>query len=116
MAEELKRHEIAFSLDLNKHPKNATNLSLINAENFKVSEDGANLISDKTLNTISTLNNYINESYTINHIISTNNEIVIFASDAFDSENESGKANLFIYRYNESIDVCKQIPILKKLL
>ena len=63
MAEELKRHGVTFSLDLNKHPKDATNLSLINAENFKISEDGASLVSDRNLLENEVIKNTLDDYY-----------------------------------------------------
>ena len=88
MAEELKRHGITFSLDLNKHPKDATNLSLINAENFKISENGTSLISDKSLleNEIikNKLNSYYQQAeYEIIYCIPTNDEIILFVKSNY---------------------------------
>ena len=99
MAEELKRHDIKFSLDLNKHPKDATNLSLINAENFKVSEDGSVLVSDKNLLENEVIKNTLEEcysqydsigegfSYKIINAIPTNDEIVLFVENTKLGEN-----------------------------
>ena len=109
MAEELKRHGLTFSLDLNKHPKDATNLSLINAENFKISEDGASLISDKSLLDNKTINEKLN-AYFNRHIssgdikweivgaIPSNDEIVLFVTcNLYFNENEE------LYYQNDSI-------------
>lgn len=138
MAEELKRHGLTFNLDLNKHPKDATNLSLINAENFKISEDGASLVSDRNLleneaikNTLDDYYNqynYISEgiSYKIINCIPTNDEIVLFVENTkvlqsenqliVKSENNNGdnlnySKIINIFRYNEKINVCKIIDI-----
>lgn len=108
MAEELKRHGITFSLDLNKHPKDATNLSLINAENFKISEDGASLISDKSLLENEIIKNKLNEYYknihfNIIHCISTNDEIVLFIASNYI---EDSYYDLDLFRYSEKLDTC----------
>ena len=63
MAEELRRHDIAFSLNLNKHPKDATNLSLINAENFRISEDGSCLTLDNKIYKLDKINDKINAHF-----------------------------------------------------
>ena len=81
MANEIVRNGLTFLLDLNKHPKNAVNLSLINAENFKISEDGSSLISDKSLLENLTIKNKLAElgyEYKIIHCIPTSDEIVLF--------------------------------------
>lgn len=108
MAEELKRHGITFSLDLNKHPKDATNLSLINAENFKISEDGASLVSDKSLLENEIIKNKLNEYYKnihfdIIHCISTNDEIVLFIASNYI---EDSYYDLDLFRYSEKLYTC----------
>lgn len=108
MAEELQRHGIKFSLDLNKHPKDATNLSLINAENFKVSEDGSTLISDKTLEENTVIKNKLSEyygdnPYNIIFCIPTNDEIVLFVTSNYITNKYY---DLDLFRYSEKLDVC----------
>lgn len=108
MAEELQRHGIKFTLDLNKHPKDATNLSLINAENFKVSEDGSTLISDKTLKVNTVIKNKLSEYYRDNlyniiFCIPTNEEIVLFVVSNY---TENKYYDLDLFRYNEQLDIC----------
>ena len=108
MAEELQRHGITFSLDLNKHPKDATNLSLTNSENFKVSEDGASLISDKILKENTVIKDKLSEyygdnSYNIIFCIPTNDEIVLFV---ISNHIENKHYDLDLFRYNEKLEVC----------
>ena len=108
MAEELKRHGITFSLDLNKHPKNATNLSLINAENFKISEDGTSLISDKSLLENEIIKNKLNsyyrqQQYEITYCIPTNDEIILFVKSNYVTNTYY---DLELFRYSEKLKIC----------
>lgn len=106
MANEIVRNGLTFLLDLNKHPKNAVNLSLINAENFKISEDGSSLISDKSLLENLTIKNKLAElgyEYKIIHCIPTSDEIVLFV---ISNEIEDTSYDLELFRYNEKLDTC----------
>lgn len=106
MANEIVRNGLTFLLDLNKHPKNAVNLSLINAENFKISEDGSSLISDKSLLENLTIKNKLAElgyEYKIIHCIPTSDEIVLFV---ISNEIEYTSYDLELFRYNEKLDTC----------
>lgn len=106
MANEIVRNGLTFLLDLNKHPKNAVNLSLINAENFKISEDGSSLISDKSLLENLTIKNKLAElgyEYKIIHCIPTSDEIVLFVVS---NEIEDTSYDLELFRYNEKLNTC----------
>lgn len=132
MAEELKRHDIAFSLDLNKHPKDAINLSLINAENFRISEDGTCLTIDNKIYKIDKINNKLNEHFNKNehidwkivNILSTNKEIILFVvsnynfitSNVYINNELLGYKYLNIFRYNEEIDQISDAIIDSKLI
>ena len=99
MAEELKRHGLTFSLDLNKHPKDAINLSLVDAKNIRISNDKStictdvgniniDLISNKLKEYFYKDNTLINYKYEIVHIIECNDELVLFvASNYFINNN-----------------------------
>ena len=93
------------SLNLNKHPKDCKNLSLINAVNVKVSDDGSCLQSENEIiinNTIKeTLDGFYNEPYKIISFIPCNTELVIFTA----RKRDIGSVNIF--RYNERVDKCK---------
>ena len=106
MANEIVRNGLTFLLDLNKHPKNAVNLSLINAENFKISEDGSSLISDKSLLENLTIKNKLAKlgyEYKIIHCIPTSDEIVLFV---ISNEIEDTSYDLELFRYNEKLNTC----------
>lgn len=91
-------------LNMNKHPEEATNGSLIDAVNMMVSKDNfmlqteptptINKITDKLKKLITT------DNYNIFHIIPCNRELIIFVN-----EGEDTKASL--YRYNETEDNIK---------
>ena len=125
MAEELRRHDIAFSLNLNKHPKDATNLSLINAENFRISEDGSCLTLDNKIYKLDKINDKLNDHFFKNlslsneyvdwkivNILSTNKEIILFVASNYNffadkvyiNNDLLGYKYLNIFRYNEEID------------
>ena len=91
-------------LNMNKHPEEATNGSLIDAVNMMVSKDNfmlqteptptINKITDKLKKLITT------DNYNIFHIIPCNRELIIFVN-----EGEDAKSSL--YRYNETEDNIK---------
>ena len=91
-------------LNLNKHPKDNENLSLVNALNIKLSADGSCLTNEESIKTNDTINKFIKEFFvklnkTFNKIITIipcNTELVLFAN-ATDSLKK-----LYIFRYNES--------------
>ena len=100
-------------LNLNKHPKDCENLSLINAKNVKLSNDYSCLQSENTLNLNqiihSAIINHIQENYKIISLIPCNKELIIFVlSDTNEkSLSQETSTNIDIFRYNESYDICK---------
>lgn len=99
-------------LNLNKHPKDCENLSLINAENVKLSNDLSCLQSEEILKystiTIELNNYYEDNSYIILGNIPCNDELILFAAleDDLNSE-EIKKATIF--RYNIKEDSIKSV-------
>lgn len=108
--------ELVPKLNLNKHPKDNDNLSLVNALNIKLSEDGSCLTNEESIRQNYIINNFIEDFFiSINKkfnkviiIIPCNTELVLFAN-ATDSLEK-----LYIFRYREgnnnqeeNIYVCK---------
>ena len=94
---------IVQKLSLNKHPKDVPDLSLVMAQNIKVSNDESCITNEEGIreNTyIKTfLKNYYNKRYKILGIIPCNNELVIIAS----SIDNISSASIFRYRENTAI-------------
>ena len=95
--------EIIKKLQLNKHPRNAVNFSLVGAASMKVSHDGVKLTIEEDVIRHAVINTAIQARCGINFKIvgwiSTPYEVVIFAV------NNSGK-NSGIFRYNENTNTC----------
>lgn len=94
---------IVQKLSLNKHPKDVPDLSLVMAQNIKVSNDESCITNEEGIreNTyIKTfLNNHYDGTYTIVGVIPCNNELVIIAVANADKTS----ASIFRYRENTSI-------------
>ena len=94
---------IVQKLSLNKHPKDVPDLSLVMAQNIKVSNDESCITNEEGIreNTYikSFLNNYYNTDYKIVGIIPCNNELVIIAIVT----NDPSFASIFRYREQTSI-------------
>lgn len=94
---------IVQKLSLNKHPKDVPDLSLVMAQNIKISNDESCITNEEGIreNTyIKTfLENYYNKSYKILGIIPCNNELVIIAS----SIDNISSASIFRYRENTAV-------------
>ena len=98
--------ELVPKLNLNKHPKDNDNLSLVNALNIKLSADGSCITNEESIQENVLIkdfisNFFINNNKTYKNIISItpcNNELVIFAN-CIEEEN-----HLYIFRYREAND------------
>jgi hypothetical protein len=88
---------IVKELNLNKHPKDCKDLSLIYARNVMISNDLSCLQNEYSITGHSTLNNYLNGKYIAGYI-PCNTEVVLFVVDNINSE------NCTIVRYNEKTD------------
>ena len=96
---------IVQKLSLNKHPKDVPDLSLVMAQNIKISNDESCITNEEGIreNTYikSFLDNYYDTDYKIVGIIPCNNELVIIAV----SINNTSSASIFRYRENTSITI-----------
>lgn len=99
--------QIIPRLNLNKHPAEVTNGSLIDATNIIVSNDNAVIQTEPQLDTSDINNQLINligdRSYTIKYCISCNKELVIFI--LFDDDAN----NISLYRFNEDYNKTKYV-------
>lgn len=99
--------QIIPKLNLNKHPAEVTNGSLIDATNIIVSNDNAVIQTEPQLDTSDINNQLINligsRSYSIKYCISCNKELIIFVLFNDDTDNIS------LYRYNEDYNETKYI-------
>lgn len=99
--------QIIPKLNLNKHPSEVINGSLIDATNIIVSNDNAVIQTEPQLDT-SDINNQLinligNRSYSIKYCISCNKELIIFVLFNDDTD------NIFLYRYNEDYNETKYV-------
>ena len=109
--------EIIKSLSLNKHPKTVPNLSLVNAENIKISNDGTSIINEEEIILNDELHQgIINVSggytkYTIRGVIPCNNELILFIHSG-----SVVQPFLDIYRYNENTTQENKVKLVYKNL
>jgi len=93
-------------LNLNKHPKDNDNLSLVNAQAVKISHDGSCITSEDSIKENSFIHNYLSAFYGTNPVIGykivgiipCNNELVIVVKPS----NTVDDADIF--RYQEPIN------------
>lgn len=99
--------QIIPKLNLNKHPSEVVNGSLIDATNIIVSNDNAVIQTEPQLDTSDINNQLINligsRSYSIKYCISCNKELIIFVLFNDDTDNIS------LYRYNEDYNETKYV-------
>ena len=98
--------ELVQSLNLNKHPKDCQNLSLISARGVKLANDQSCITNEETISNIEVIkdfltNYYTNSNFNIIGIIPCNSEIVIIV-------NNNNAALSQIFRY---IEKTKQISL-----
>lgn len=99
-------------LNLNKHPKDCENLSLVHANNIRLSNDGSCLQNEENIVDIKTINDRLNSDYNnsfnIIDIIPCNKELIIFVKRVL-----KPKITIYntidIYRYNEDLDTIKKV-------
>lgn len=99
-------------LNLNKHPKDCENLSLIDALNVRLSNDGSCLQSENAILSNRTIRNYIanyyDERFHIIKMIPCNTELIIIAASDSDIQNpDINRADIF--RYNEELRQIKLV-------
>ena len=85
-------------LSLNKHPKDNTNLSLVDALNVKISNDESCITNEESIHINSTINDFLKELYNglykIKGIIPCNTELVLLTQ----STNDTTKLDIIRYR------------------
>lgn len=96
-------------LSLNKHPKDCDNLSLINAENVRLSNDNSVLQSDNSLLLNENINTFLTENYPngyeIIDYIPCNIEFILFIIDNnTDKPTQDNPAKIDLIRYNEKLN------------
>lgn len=97
--------EIIKKLNLNKHPKDVVNNSLVDAINIMISKDGTTLQTECGIDIYNTINDFIKEGvdeYEIIHCCPCNKELLIFV-------NSNDSNVLDIFRYNEDKNEIKYI-------
>lgn len=88
-------------LNLNKHPKDCDNLSLVDARNIKISHDESCITNENSIITnalIQTaIHNIYRNNFLIRGIISINTGIVLFVQDYNKVEANINKLDVFVY-------------------
>lgn len=88
-------------LNLNKHPKNCDNLSLVDARNIKISHDESCITSENSIITNALIQTAIHNIYCSNFlirgIIPINTGIVLFVQDYNKVEANINKLDVFVY-------------------
>lgn len=97
-------------LNLNKHPRECENLSLINANNVKLSNDLSCLESENSIIQNQVINDYLMRLYSRYNIISTipcNKELILFVGKASETTAVISEGyDITIVRYNEDENKC----------
>lgn len=89
-------------LNLNKHPKDCDNLSLVDARNIKISHDESCITNENSIITNALIqtaihNIYHNNNFLIRGIIPINTGIVLFVQDYNKVEANINKLDIFVY-------------------
>ena len=98
-------------LNLNKPPKDCENLSLVHANNIRLSNDGSCLQNEENIVDIKTINDQLNSDYNgfnIIDIIPCNKELIIFVKKAL-TPKIAIYNTIDIYRYSEDLDIIKKV-------
>ena len=98
--------DIVKELNLNKHPKNIKNLSLVYAKNIRVSNDGSVIQNEESIFNHSVINNVLKNKILVGYI-SCSKEVVLFVTNSKPSVGTSVTCSLF--RYNELENTIKQV-------
>lgn len=98
-------------LNLNKHPKDVKNGSLVDAINMQIDKDSALLTTENSIRYNEELEDKIseclgNDNFKIVYAIPCNTEIVFFIAV------EDNTSELQLVRYNEQKDACKLGPVI----
>lgn len=103
-------------LNLNKHPKDCENLSLVEAINVRLSNDGSCLQTEEAIVDIKTINDQLNSDYNNNFniidTISCNKELIIFVKNLLQPKPLADFTiynTIDIYRYNEDLNIIKKV-------
>lgn len=88
-------------LNLNKHPKDCDNLSLVDARNIKISHDESCITNENSIITNdliqTTIHNVYRNNFLIRGIIPINTGIVLFVQDYNKVEANINKLDIFVY-------------------
>ena len=88
-------------LNLNKHPKDCDNLSLVDARNIKISHDESCITNENSIITNALIQTVIykiyNNNFLIRGVIPINTGIVLFVQDYNKVETNINKLDIFIY-------------------
>lgn len=93
---------IVPKLNLNKHPKDCDNLSLVDARNIKISHDESCITNENSIITNDLIqtaihNIYHNNNFLIRGVIPINTGIVLFVQDYNKVETNINKLDIFVY-------------------
>ena len=101
-------------LNLNKHPKDCDNLSLVDARNIKISHDESCITNENSIITnalIQTaIHNIYRNNFLIRGIIPINTGIVLFVQDYNKVEANINKLDVFVYN-EKTIDKDENIYV-----
>ena len=98
---------VKFQLNLNKHPKDCEDYSLVDAKNVRVSDDFSCLQTEESIIDNITINQKLNSyqgSISIVGIIPCNKELIIFVDTGFTSTDDDDATIVELLRYNEDAD------------
>ena len=93
---------IKFKLNLNKHPKDCEDYSLIQARNIRVSDDFSCLQSEESIVPFPSID--ISDTYKLVGVIPCNTEIILFVvnKDSYSNlSSENPECSCILFRYNE---------------
>lgn len=97
--------DIIKELNLNKHPKNCKNLSLVYAKNVRVSNDLSCLQNEESIYKHTDLIEQLEHKIIVGYI-PCNKEIIFITTDSVPS-NLGDEVNAYIERYNELENTCR---------
>ena len=99
--------DIVKELNLNKHPKNCNNLSLVYAKNVRVSNDGSCLQNEESILSHQVISSALENKVIVGYI-PCNKEIIFVVTDR-EFRNNDSEINASLYRYDELSNTIKEV-------
>ena len=100
--------DIVKELNLNRHPKNIKDLSLVYAKNVRLSNDTTTIQTEESIFNHPVINNVLRDKVLVGYI-SCAKEVILFVTNEKYNKTDGSAINCSIYRYNELENDIKRV-------